>query len=106
VAAKEGFFGGLPDDVFNVVAVYLQGVAGAGTAASAPALSALVSLAKSEHAAAVSTKEVRLIDAVFKAIDIQKDVEALTVAPSSGLPAALATFQAKLDGLAIFWSGK
>src|SRR5262245_34197989 len=103
---KEGYFGGLPEDVFAGSVVFLQGVAGGGTAAAGAALSALVSLAQSEHAAAASTYQVRSIDAVFRAIELKADLEALKVAPAAGLPAALAAFKGKLDNLANFWYGK
>lgn len=105
-SGKEGFFGGLPEDLFNAILVFLQGLAGGGTPAAAPALSALVSLTKSEHAAAASMAQVRPIDAVFKAIELQTDLVALSAAPAAGLPAALAAFKGKLDNLANFWLGK
>ena len=77
---------------------------GGGTAAAAPALSALVSLAQSEHAAAASTFPVRQIDAVFKAIQIKDDLAALKAAPASALPTALAALKAELDLLTKFWN--
>jgi hypothetical protein len=112
---KEYDFGGLPNDLFNGVVVFLQGRVSAGlaagatatdTAAAGPAVSALASLAKSEHAAAASTVQVRQIDVVFKAIDLQKDLAALSAAPAATLPAALGAFQGKLDKLTDFWNGK
>lgn len=104
--SKEGYFGGLPEDLFNESLVFLQTVAGGGTAAAGAALSALVSLAQSEHAAAASTFQVRSIDAVFRALDLKADLEALKVAPAAGLPAALAALKGKLDNLTNFWYGK
>ena len=103
---KEVYFGGLPEDLFNGILVFLQGLAGGGGAAAAAALSALVSLAKSEHAAAASSFEVRPIDAVFKAIALKDDLAALNATPTAALPGALAAFKGKLDALALFWYGK
>lgn len=103
---KEGYFGGLPEDLFKGIATFLQGLASGGTAAAGPALGALVSLAQSEHAAAASTYQVRPIDAVFKAIDLNTDLDALSAASAAALPAALAAFKAKLDKLTDFWYGK
>ena len=105
-SSKEGEFGGLPEDLFSDVITFLQGVAGGGTSAAGPALSALVSLAQSEHAAAASTFKVRPIDAVFKAIDLKADLEALRVASGTALITALGTFKGKLDKLADFWYGE
>jgi uncharacterized membrane protein YfcA len=104
-SSKEPYFG-LPEDLFNAVLAFLQGLAGGGTAAAGPALSALVSLAQSEHAAAVSTYQVRIMDAVFKAIELKDDLAALNNVPASGLPAALGAFKGKLDNLAKFWLGQ
>jgi hypothetical protein len=104
--SKEGEFGGLPQDLFTQVITFLQGLAGGGTAAAGPALSALVSLAQSEHAAAASTFQVRPIDAVFKAIDLKADLDALVAASTAALPGLLAAFKGKLDKLADFWYGK
>ena len=104
--SKEGEFGGLPEDLFNQVVTFLQGLASGGTAAAGPALSALVSLAQSEHAAAASTYQVRPIDAVFKAIDLKADLEALKVATGTTLVTALGVFKGNLDALAKFWYGE
>lgn len=104
--SKEYYFGGLPEDLFADSVAFLQGVAGGGTAAAGPALSALVSLTQAEHAAAASTFQVRSIDAVFKAIALKADLEALKTAPTAGLPTALAAFKGKLDNLTNFWYGK
>jgi hypothetical protein len=104
--SKEGYFGGLPEDLFTQVTAFLQGLAGGGTAAAGPALSALVSLAQSEHAAAASTFKVRQIDAVFKAIDLKADLDALNAIGGAALPGALAAFKGKLDTLAKFWYGQ
>ena len=104
--AKEGYFGGLPEDLFNLLVTFLQGVAGGGTAAAAPALACLVSLAQSEHAAAASAVNVRLIDAVFKIIELGKELDNVKAAPAAGLPAALGALKARLDNLAQFWLGK
>lgn len=104
--SKEFYFGGLPEDLFAGIVGFLQGVAGGGTPAAGAALSALVSLAQSEHAAAASTVQVRGIDAVFKAIELKADLEALNTVSTAGLPAALAAFKGKLDNLAKFWYGK
>jgi hypothetical protein len=103
--SKEGYFG-LPEILFNQILAFLQGLVAGGGAAAAPALSALVSLAKSEHAAAASTYEVRLIDAVFRAIELNNDLLVLQSTPAAGLPAALAALKGKLDSLADFWYGK
>jgi hypothetical protein len=103
---KDVYFGGLPDDLFNGIVAFLQGLITAGGPAAAAALSALVSLAQSEHAAAASMVEVRPIDAVFKAIELKDDLEALKATPAAGLPGALAALKAKLDNLAKFWLGK
>jgi len=105
-SSKEGYFGGLPEDLFNQLLAFLQGVAGGGTPAAGSALSALVSLAQSEHAAAASTFPIRPIDAVFKSIELKADVEVLKNTPTAGLPPALAALKAKLDKLALFWYGK
>jgi hypothetical protein len=104
--SKEGFFGGLPEVLFNQILAFLQGLAAGGGAAAAPALSAIVSLAQSEHAAAASTYQVRPIDAVFKAIELNNDLIALQGTPAAGLPNALAALKAKLDNLTNFWYGK
>ena len=103
---KEVYFGGLPEDLFNGIVAFLQGLVAGGGPAALAALSALVSLAQSEHAAAASTVEVRPIDAIFKAIALKDDLAALNATPIAALPAALATFKGKLDTLALFWYGK
>jgi hypothetical protein len=103
-SGKQGDFGGLPTDLFNDLATFLEGVAGGGTAAAAAALSALVSLAQSEHAAAASTFQVRQIDAVFKAIHIKDELTALKAVPATALPAALAALKGDLDALTTFWN--
>jgi hypothetical protein len=102
---KEGYFGGLPTDLFNQLLAFLQGTASAGSAASAPALSVLVSLAQSEHAAAASTVEVRLMDAVFKIMTISSDFALVQNASGGALPGALATLKGDLDDLTKLWSG-
>lgn len=104
--AKEAYFGGLPEDLFNGITTLLQGLASGGTAAAAPALSALVSLAQSEHAAAASTFQVRPIDAVFKALKLKDELDALTAAGTGVTAAALGAFKGELDNLTKFWSGK
>ena len=72
----------------------------------AAALSVLASLAREEHAAASSTVEVRQIDAVFRAFEINEAFKAIQTVPAPGLPVALASLQGKLDNLKDFWNGK
>ena len=109
---KEFYFGGLPESLFNQMVAFLQGKATPGAVGvTAPeataALTALVSLTKSEHAAAASMGEVRAIDAVFRAIEIQNEFATVNAA-GSGAPliAALANLVTKLDSLTNFWLGK
>jgi hypothetical protein len=103
---KEVYFGGLPEDLFNGILAFLQALVAGGGPAAAAALSALVSLAQSEHAAAASMVEVRPIDAIFKAIELKDDLAALNSASTGAMPTALAAFKAKLDKLTNFWLGK
>ncbi len=103
---KDVYFGGLPSDLFNGIVTFLQGLITAGGPAAAAALSALVSLAQSEHAAAASMIEVRPIDAIFKAIELKDDLVALNSTSTGALPTALGAFKGKLDKLADFWLGK
>jgi hypothetical protein len=101
---KEGYFG-LPEDLFLAIVAYLQVQAAPGAPAAAAALLALAALAAEEHAAAVSRYQPRLIDVVFKAIELKADLEALQNVPTASLPAALAAFTTKLNKLAAFWKG-
>jgi hypothetical protein len=103
--AKELYFG-LPHDVFAAIVVFLQTTAAANNAASPAALNALASLAKEEHAAATPKIQPRVIDVVFKALELKNDLEALQNIPAAGLPAALAAFAGKLDNLTNFWNGQ
>jgi hypothetical protein len=107
--SKEFYFGGLPETLFGNVVAFLQGVAAPGGNAgdAAGALAALVSLAKSEHAAAASNVSVRQMDAVFMAIDLQNEFEKVQAAPSGpALVAELAKLTQMLDDLTKFWQGK
>jgi len=102
---KEGYFG-LPEDLFLAIVVFLQAQAAPGATAPAAALAALAALAAEEHAAAVSQYQPRLIDVVFKAIELKADLEALQNVGPADLPAALAAFTVKLNNLANFWKGQ
>jgi hypothetical protein len=106
--SKEFYFGGLPETLFGDIIVFLQGVAaGPNAGDAAAALTALVSLAKSEHAAAASSVSVRQMDAVFMAIDLQTEFGKVQAAPSGpALVAELGVLTQKLDNLAKFWLGK
>jgi hypothetical protein len=104
--SKEGFFGGLPEDLFNHIVTFLQNLINAGGAPAGPAVSVLVSLAQSEHAAAVSTFKFREMDAIFKAIDLQNELLVLEKTPTGALPGALGTYKGKLDKMRDFWLGK
>jgi|RhiMethySRZTD1v2_1073278.scaffolds.fasta_scaffold300187_1 hypothetical protein len=109
--SKEFFFGGLPETLFGQIVAFLQGVATPGGASSAAeataALTALVSLTKSEHAAAASSVSVRQMDAVFLVIDLQNEFGKVQAAPAgAALVAELAILTQKLDALTNFWLGK
>ena len=106
--SKEFFFGGLPESLFGDIIAFLQGVAAGPTAGdAAAALTALVSLAESEHAAAASNVSVRQMDAVFMAIDLQNEFVKVQAAPSGPLLVAeLVKLTQKLDALTNFWLGK
>ena len=100
---KEGYFG-LPESLFNSILALLQVKAtcpGTGTAGPevAAALSVLVSLAQAEHAAAVSIKVVRQIDAIFLALDVKTEFEKLPGLAGAALVTQLATLKTKLDDL-------
>ena len=109
---KEFYFGGLPENLYTQMVAFLQGKAtpgapGVTASEAAGALTALVSLAKSEHAAAASMVQVRPIDAVFRAIEIQGEFDKVNGAASgAALVAALASLTLKLDSLTNFWLGK
>jgi hypothetical protein len=107
---KEPFFGGLPEDLFNDLVAFLQATAtcpgGAPGPEVAAALSVLVSLAQSEHAAAASTFQPRMIDVVFKALEIKAAFDALKGSAGNILANQLAALKAKLDKLTDFWKGK
>jgi len=105
---KEAYFGGLPESLFGNILTKLQGVAGGGAATeAAAALVALVSLAQEEHAAAASTVQVRQVDAIFRAIEIQAKLDNV-VAAGAGSPLVLALndLTAKLNDLRDFLNGK
>ena len=101
---KEGDFG-LPEDLFNSMLTFLQGVAGGsmGTDAAGHALSALVSLAKEEHAAAAS--RFNPSDAMDKVTELQKDLDNLKDAKTDGLNDALDVLAENLDEMATVWDG-
>ncbi len=104
---KEALFGGLPESTFNQAVAFLQGIAGGGSAPEvAAAVSVLVSLAQSEHAAAASTFQVRPIDAVFKALEIKELLDALKPLSGSALITGLGSLKGTLDNLTDFWYGK
>jgi hypothetical protein len=100
---KEGLFGGLPEVLFGLMIAKLLGSLGAGGAEAAAAGQVLVSLAKAEHAAAVSTKA-RLIDVIVKTVEINAGFEIVKNAGSAGLPAAYAALKVKLDELAALYA--
>src|SRR5262245_44098662 len=107
---KEGYFG-LPESLFNAIVAFLQTTAtcpGTGTAGPevAAALSVLISLAQAEHAAAVSTVEVRTIDLIFRAIEIKTEFDKLAALSGTPLATQLGTLKGKLDGLKDFLNGK
>src|SRR5262249_5837385 len=99
------------EDLFNELVAFLQTTAtcaGGGTPGPevAAALSVLVSLTQSEHAAAASTFQPRIIDVVFKAIEIKTIFDALKSASGTVLATQLGVLKAKLDKLKDFWNGK
>ena len=109
--SKEGYFGGLPESLFKELVIFLQGKAtftGPGTPGPevAAALSVLVSLVQEEHAAAASIVQVRLIDAVFQAIQLNDEFKIAQVATGTALVAELAKLKSLLDDLTTFWQGK
>jgi len=104
--SKEGYFGGLPDDLFSSVVAFLQ-VTSADTVAGKAATTALAALAGEEHSAANTIFDVRTIDAVFKAIELKADLEILkTIGGGAALVGPLGAFAGKLNDLAKFWAGK
>jgi len=105
---KELYFGGLPETLFGQIVTKVQGVAGSGASPdAAAALVALVSLANEEHAAAASNVQVRQVDAIFRAIEIQAEFNKVLNAPSGPpLVAELTALAGLLDKLRDFWNGK
>jgi hypothetical protein len=106
MADKPGLFGGLPDSLFASVLAFLQAQANTPPPVGPAAVVALVALAGEEHSASNPKIDPRVVDEVFKAIELNNDFVALQNVPGAGLPAALAAFAAHLDKLRDYWAGK
>ena len=96
---KEAYFGGLPEAQFGLLTAKLQASVGAGGAEGTAAGTVLVSLAKAEHAAAVST-QARMIDVIVKTVEINQVCDQIQNA-GAGAPliAAYGLLVPKLDEL-------
>jgi hypothetical protein len=96
---KEAYFGGLPEAQFTLLIAKLLASVGVGGAEGSAAGAVLVSLAKAEHKAAVST-QARMVDVIVKTVEINTVCDTIQNA-GAGAPliAAYALLVPKLDEL-------
>ena len=98
--SKEMYFGGLPEAQFTLLIAKLLASVGTGGAEGNAAGVVLVSLAKAEHKAAVSTNA-RLIDVIVKTVEINALCDTIqTAGAGAPLIAAYGLLVPKLDELA------
>jgi hypothetical protein len=102
MAQKEGDFGGLPEDLFNQISLFLNQQIAAAGATSGPAALALAALANEEHSGSNPQVELRVMDTVFKLLGLHAAF--IKVQNAGNVATELGNFTTALNTLSNYWA--